>query len=101
MYSKWTKENLDAYLTFVDVIIDQRDEPGEILSLPGLHRCMRRGTGNFFFQRKRRWRRHCLQLEVLRCSCDLSKSPFITNCQVPSTCCSSIGCSRTDLKSKQ
>jgi hypothetical protein len=25
---KWTKEHLDAYLAFADVIIDQRDEPG-------------------------------------------------------------------------
>jgi hypothetical protein len=25
---KWTKEHLDAYLAPVDVIINQRDEPG-------------------------------------------------------------------------
>jgi hypothetical protein len=38
---KWTKEQLDAYLASADMIINQRDEPGSLLILPGLHRCMR------------------------------------------------------------
>jgi hypothetical protein len=34
---KWTKEHLDAYLASAAVIIDQRDEPGKILSASSLY----------------------------------------------------------------
>jgi hypothetical protein len=47
---KWTKEHLDAYLASADVIIDQRDEPaGLTFIIPGLHRCMRCGSGVEWF----------------------------------------------------